>query len=210
MIGVQLVLPLKCTIVKLIKYTVLFFVLAIISMGCKKEAVYHKNPIDLEPLAYLPDSLLCTATKEVPGLGAIKWIANCEAQIVNNTLDVFVKTMADTIDKGIRERLSIGSIPSKKGRYYLKVWNADAIPIVIHPFSTYARLLDDGDVSDGFWETDDSESNFIEITKIDLEKRVVEGTFDVYFLVKTPGSHGTRYSEQINFKSGAFRARIKE
>jgi hypothetical protein len=194
----------------------IFIVLCFIASGlhnCKKETPepnYFKSLVDLEPLTYFPNSLLCTATKEVPGLGSISWTANCEAYIVDNTLQIRVTTVQDTIDKGTREEIYCGYIPLRQEYYSVGTFNPYAQPVIYNTFGTYSRLLDDGDVLDAHWTVDESEQNFIEITNLDLDSKRVEGRFDLYFLMKTQGTHGIMYSEQINFKTGNFKARITE
>lgn len=199
-----------------IKLFILLGCLAAFCQNCKKEEApkndpgYFKSPVDLEPLTFLPDSFLCTATKEVPGLGSIPWTANCEVYIADNTLQLRFRTMQDTITKGIREHLSISYVPMMPKQHIVGYFDAYAQPPVFNTFATYGRSLDDGDVADGFWTVDESKVNFIEITRLDFEEKKVEGRFDLYFLMKEQGTHGTLYSEQINFKSGSFTARIVE
>lgn len=207
---------LKIHLVMNIKIIILLGCLVTILQNCKKEEapkpdpVYFKSLVDLEPLTFLPDSFLCTATKEVPGLGTIPWTANCEVYISDNTLQFRFRTMQDTIYKGIREHLYCDYVPIKQGYYSAGTFDAYAQPPVYNTFATYSRTLDDGDVADGFWTVDESKINFIEITYLDLNQKRVEGKFDLYFLMKSQGTHGILYSEQINFKSGSFSARIIE
>jgi hypothetical protein len=199
-----------------IKLFILLGCLAVFCQNCKKEEspkndpVYFKSLVDLEPLTFLPDSFLCTATKEVPGLGSIPWTANCEVYIADNTLQFRFRTMQDTITKGLREHLYCDYVPILQDYHEVGNFDAYAQPPVFNTFATYGRSLDDGDVADGFWTVDETKVNFIEITYLDLVERKVEGRFDLYFLMKEQGTHGILYSEQINFKSGSFTARIVE
>jgi hypothetical protein len=199
-----------------IKLFILLGCLVAFCQNCKKEKepkndpVYFKSLVDLEPLTFLPDSFLCTATKEVPGLGSIPWTANCEVYIADNTLQFRFRTMQDTITKGIREHLYCDYVPIVQDYYIVGTFDAYAQPPVYNTFATYGRSLDDGDVADGFWTVDETKLNFIEITHLDLDKKQVRGRFDLYFLMKEQGTHGILYSEQINFKSGSFTARIVE
>jgi hypothetical protein len=201
-----------------IKTFLLFFCLTTCLLNCKKTEVetpqvdpnYFKSPVDLEFLTFLPDSFLCTATKEVPGLGSIPWIANCEVYIAYNTLQFRFRTVQDTIDKGIREHLYCDYVPAKNGYFSVGTFNYYLQPVIYNTSATYSRSLDDGDVADGYWTIDESKVNFIEITHLDLDKKRVEGKFDLHFLMKEQGTHGIKYSEQINFKSASFSARINE
>jgi hypothetical protein len=198
-----------------IKMFILLGCLAVFCQNCKKEEapkndpVYFKSLVDLEPLTFLPDSFLCTATKEVPGLGSIPWTANGEAYLGTSDLNFRFWTYQDTINLGIREELFVGHLPIRTGKSVIH--GSDYFQQNVGtPLGVYSRSLDDGDVADGFWTVDETKLNFIEITHIDLDKKQVEGRFDLYFLMKEQGTHGILYSEQINFKGGSFTARIVE
>ena len=156
----------------------------------------------------MPSNYLCTATKEVPGLGSVDWTANTLAFIKDNKINLHLQTYQDTIDKFQREHLGFNNveiIANKK----IEIYDVDNFQKNTDlPFGAYGRLLADGDVADGFWTIDMSKTNYIRMTKIDLDKRIVEGEFDVHFRMKTQSTNGTLYSERINFKSGKFVAEI--
>lgn len=176
----------------------------------KNDKVYFTSLVDLEPLTFLPDSFLCTATKEIPGLGQIPWTANCEVYIADSTLQFRFRTVQDTVTKGIRENLSCNYVPMNKGYFSVGIFDYYAQPPIFNTFASYARTLDDGDVLDALWFVDESKTNYIEITHLDLVQKRVEGKFALHYLIKQQGSHGILYSEQINFKNGHFTARIDE
>lgn len=180
------------------------------ALACKKEDKdYFTSSVDLEQLTFLPDSFLCTATKEVPGLGSIPWTANCYVYIADNRLELRFRTYQDTINKGIRERLSCSYVPIKQDRFGVGIFDYYAQPVVYNTHAIYSRSLDDGDVADGLWQIDTTQTNYIDITELDLMNKRISGKFDLYFRMRTQGTHGILYSERINFKSGNFRARIE-
>jgi hypothetical protein len=185
------------------KIKVLIFLAIIAFSNCKKDDSF-KTAVDLEPLAYLPDSLLCTATKEVPGLGAITWKANCLSAIRENKIILTFITYDDSVELNIRERLSIGRIPQKTGNYTIIPLGNDNI------FSNYSTWLADGDVLNAGWDINTLKKNYIDITAIDTITRVFTGKFDVYFKMTNQGIPSSMHSEYINFKNGNFRARYSK
>lgn len=76
-------------------------------------------------------------------------------------------------------------------------------------FGVYAKSLDDGDVADGLWGTDTLCTSYIEITRLDLEDREVEGRFEIHLIMKAQGTSGILYSERVNFLNGKFKSDIK-
>jgi hypothetical protein len=193
-----------------IKLFILLGCFAVFCQNCKKEEtlkndpVYFKSLVDLEPLTFLPDSFLCTATKEVPGLGVISWVANCSAIMKNNKFSIGFITYEDSVDLYVRERLTISNIPALKGLYQSKPLDSSSV------FSSYSRWLSDGDVLNASWEINAEKNNYIDITKLDKENRIVGGKFDIHFIMTVQGSFGYLHSEEINFKSGTFTARFVE
>jgi len=160
--------------------------------------------VDLEPLAYLPDSLLCTATKEVPGLGAIIWKANCLSAIRENKIIITFVTYDNAVDLNIRERLAIGRIPQKTGNYSIESVKSNEV------FSDYSTWLEDGDVLNAGWDINTLNKNYIEITAIDTITRIFEGKFNINFKMTNQGIDGNMHSENINFKNGDFRAKYSK
>lgn len=195
----------------------LFIILGCLSacfQNCKKmeedtpqeNPVYFTTLVDLELLAFLPDSFLCTATKEVPGLGSVSWTANCFAAIRDNKFGVGFVTYEDTVDLYARERLTISNIPPQKGFYLMKPYP----PVEGSAFADYSRWHSDGDVLNALWEIDTDKNNYIEIDELNTETRRVSGKFDVHFKMTVQGSWGYVHSERINFKSGNFKAKLPE
>jgi hypothetical protein len=190
-------------------------------IACKKEnttptpAAETKpftSKIDLERLAFVPDSFLCTATKNVPGVGNLAWTANCDAYIVDDKygkrLQLRFMTYEDSKSYYTRETVGISGLPFKNG--LSKVLSSEGVldPNLII-FSGYARLLADGDVLDAYWRIDNSQNNYVNITNIDTLNKRVQGSFDVHFKQTTQGKENL-HSTFINFKSGKFDSRISK
>ena len=180
----------------------MLFCAALVFQNCKKseESVFFTTEEDLIPLYFLSDSFLCTATKEVPGLGSINWTANILGVIRNGKLSVTFITYQDSVNVDARERLSFGNIPVALGSNNLG--NDTYLP-----FSSYSRWLSDGDVLNASWDIDNKMDNTLEVTQLDTICKVVTGKFDVHFKMITQGSFGFVHSERINFKNGSFIAK---
>ena len=186
--------------------------------NCTKDKVPapFTSKIDLELLPFWSDSFLCTAVKEIPGLGSVNWTANCAGYIHrpneynNNPESLSIQFTTASNAKGsfyeVRECLNISILPIKVGVF--KVLSAPGVPNPDLIFSgSYSHSIADGCVLDALWLIDNTKTNFINITSIDTIAKRVNGSFDVHFKMKTQGKE-TLHSEVINFKSGSFRAKI--
>jgi hypothetical protein len=177
--------------------------------GCDDTTAF-KSSVDLEPLEYLKNCYVCTVEKEVPGLGEISWTGNCEVYIADSTLQIRFRSYEPYFEELLpREVLSFNYVPINIGFHQIldyTNWAADPSK----SFGGYGRLLDDGDVADGYWEADTTCVNYIEITRLDLEDREIEGKFEIHLKMKSQGTHGILYSERINFLNGRFKAEIEK
>ena len=183
-----------------------FAILLAFLSACKKDDSFKSN-VDLEQFTFLPDSFLCTATKEVPGVGKIPWTANCTAWLSDNKLEIIFNTINNQSDKYIREVLQFSALEPIVGNCKIFNYNSKWKKV---PFCGYSRTLSDGDVYDSLWGCIEEESNYLEIEEIDLLNKIVKGNFNVHLRKENPGNSGVMYSDYINFKSGQFTARIKD
>ncbi len=178
------------------------------TIGCEDTTFFMSN-VDLEPLAFLYNCYLVTATKEVPGLGSIPWTGNIFVNISEDKFQFYTGTYQDSIDWLIREDLFCGYVPISTGIH--PVYDGYHYQQNIGTtFGGYARSLDDGDVADGYWNIDTTCVNYIEITQLDLQNKEVRGNFEFHLKMQTQGQAGILYSERINFINGKFKARIHE
>ncbi|MCC7466337.1 MAG: hypothetical protein IT261_08720 [Saprospiraceae bacterium] len=177
--------------------------------GCDDTSSFKSNA-DLQPLAYLQNCYSCEVNKEVPGLGEIQWTGNCEVYIADSTLIFRFNTYQPYFEELLlRETLEFGYIPLHIGIFPI----FDYIDWAQDPeksFGSYSRSWDDGDVSDGLWGTDTHCTNYIEITRLDLEDWEVDGRFEIHLKMKEQGTNGILYSERINFLNGKFKAEIEK
>jgi hypothetical protein len=190
------------------KYFLSLLIVCAFLQSCKKQEDlgYFVNEEDLLPLYFQPDSLLCTATKEVPGLGSVPWTANSFAQIhkQKGTFIFTFITYREPVYLEVREILGFaGNIPLATGTYKLGT-------TTLSPLGSYATATADGDVINAVWDTDPDYDNYIEVTKLDTVSKLVHGKFDIRLIKNQQGSRGTIHSDRINFKNGAFAARIIE
>lgn len=176
-------------------FTLLFAILLL--NACKKDE-HFTTAVDLEPLAYFPDSAICTATKQVPGLGSIAWKATGSALLISpeNTFAVRASTYEDTVNWHLRESMGIYEIPAKKGRYVIEEVEKNNI------YSAYTRFVSDGDVVNALWEIDPDKDNFVEVVALDENTQTLQVRFDVHYMMRLQGSFGMVHSERINFKNG--------
>ncbi len=73
--------------------------------------------------------------------------------------------------------------------------------------SSYARLESDGDLLTAFYDLDESASdNIIEITRIDVNSRIVEGNFSATFLLEGYNPYYPKVArfENVKFSSGFY------
>lgn len=189
------------------KYFLSLLILCAFLQNCKKQEDlgYFVSKADLKPMYFQPDSTLCTATKEVPGLGSIPWTANSFAQVhkERGTFVFTFITVREPVYLEVREILGIGHIPLATGIY--------KIGVSTHfPFGSYVTAVADGDIIDASWVPDQDKDNYLEITKLDTVSKLVHGKFDIDFVMSQQGGDGILHSERINFNSGQFVARITE
>jgi hypothetical protein len=168
-----------------------------------------KSTLDLVPLTYLRNCNTATAVKEVPGLGEINWVGNGRVFLTNsNRLQVNVVTYKTFFEEFLeRERVTFNNVPLQEGMHQVFhhfQWQQNQNL----NFGGYGRSLADGDVSDGFWNVDTLCNNYIEITRLDLESKEVEGRFEMHVKMFSQSSNGFLYSDRIVFKNGKFKASI--
>jgi hypothetical protein len=164
---------------------------------CKKDK--FTNDIDLIALAYSPVEPICTATKQVPGLGSIIWTANSFAQVIDNKFGIAFITYQDTINWELRETLGFSFIPINTGKFNVGNVGDSAM-------GGYFRSIADGDLIDASWDLDTNKGNYIEITSLDTINRIVTGKFDTHFILTKQGVLD-KHSEEINFTNGSFSVR---
>ena len=191
----------------IMKYAIILTAIIISALCCKKdcECDFFKTDLDLQPLYHIPSPYVCTATKEVPCLGQIPWTANGG---VTYRGGAYVSLGFEKYNNpdwlNLREAVEFYNVPFKEGRYYSHPGNPYDSTIF---FANYSRVISDGDIFDGNWKTDPDKQSWLQIDKIDWDKKEVEGKYDMYFKM-TEQAHWSKHSELINFKSGSFKVSI--
>lgn len=170
-----------------------------------------KSNVDLQPLEYLKNCYSCSAIKQVPGLGEISWVGNCQVRIVWDTVLVFSFTTYQPYFEELwrREELFFHITPVDIGAFAIfdnSQWQQNQSL----SYGSYNRSTADGDVFDGSWGADSLCNNFFEITRLNLEDKEVEGKFELHLKMKAQGTNGVLYSERINFLNGIFKAEIED
>jgi hypothetical protein len=205
--------------------------LVILQLSCKKEHdvyvcksdaldVIDTACLDLKSLVTRKDTSswygYATATKSVPQKGAIEWTAN---NIVDHfsTGDSYLllNTFADTAWVGLeywsswRENVRVKFDPFKVGKQSISNKAAYDKDKTLNT-AQYQRIIEDappfavGDIDMG-------ENNYIEVTKVDHEQKIVEGTFNLNFILQNKTTLPyAQYSKNVNFQCGNYRAKINE
>lgn len=160
-----------------------------------------KSSVDLQPLEYLRNCYVCTAVKQVPGLGEMPWKANCYVSVVDTTFRFAFYTYESWFEELLlREALDFVYIPMNIGVYPVDNW--------VQNHGGYSRWLGDGDLLDAAWETDTTCTSYIEITRFDLEDKEIEGNLEIHLKMLWQSMLVYSYSERINFLNGKFKAEI--
>jgi hypothetical protein len=171
-------------------------------LGCDDTTTF-KSSVDLQPLEYLRNCYVCTAIKQVPGLGEIPWKANCMVNIVDTMFRFGFYTYEPWFEELLpREELSFVYMPMSIGVHPVDNWLQNS--------GHYVRLWGDGDLVGAGWETDTICVSYIKLTRIDLDNEEIEGEFEIHLKLKYPDLTGILHSERINFINGKFTAEIED
>ncbi|MBP7273822.1 MAG: hypothetical protein KA974_08260 [Saprospiraceae bacterium] len=168
--------------------------------SCQSDDIFT-TPRDLVQLYYSNDKPICTATKEVPGLGSIAWKANCIVVDDSSSFRLIIGTRSDSIEMALRELITISEIPKIIGEAF-KVSNSD----INAATGGYSIFASDGDLLNASWIPNENPwfHSYVKITALDTLNKTIQGEFDLYFKMIRQGSFGLVHSEYINFKNGVF------
>lgn len=220
------------------KYPILLFLMVLISCDKNCEIPYYdcidysliprqnvKNSKDLERYLLKEDTtyfkfgetLFATAAKVVPSQGSILWKVNNNIVFYRGKYGLSLRNYADTSDWEFnfdwayqREIISAEFDINKFGKQKLVNEETYLFDTTLLR-SKYLKAADDGDVLDAIWQIDMAHESYIEITKIDWNKMIVEGNFDLYFKIDLQSTlPKTIYSDKAHFRCGKFRAAIQE
>lgn len=138
----------------------------------------------------------------------ISWNANCISGYSNQYPDELFVTMRVYSKEGfLRESLHVGRIIPSIGKYTVERPIADSVNLVLNNnWSSFATLIDDGDVLDKYYNVVESDENFIDIKSIDYDNMTIIGTFNIAFVLSEPI---TSTIDTIRFVNGEFRTQVK-
>lgn len=173
------------------------------------------NSPDLYVYLVYHDSLYGTAIKSVPGQGFIEWKANSYVEKFKNKYGLtFINYLDTTLGRGFskyiysREILGCEIDFNKTGRQQV-------VPDHIYKQDTsklrgfYMKQTADGDVLDACWIVDPGSLNYLEITCINWDAKIVEGKFELNFiLVEQSRIPGRIYAYNAHFRCGDFKVKF--
>lgn len=77
------------------------------------------------------------------------------------------------------------------------------------PTAGFYTMTIDGDVLEDTYRIDESQHNYVDVTKLDTITNKVSGYFELHFVVQQP-KEGTQNSNEVYFKNGSFEVDIVE
>lgn len=155
-----------------------------------------------------------TAIKSVPGKGEIAWISNNVIRQVNGVHYLFLSNFLDTSWVGLeywafrRENIIITFNVNSETQQIIADENSYEADTSIH-YGIYRLYFDD--FPGGTWNIDLNKKSYLMITSFDEANKIVEGEFDLHFVLLGPSSvPGVVLSDSIHFRCGHFRAKVFE
>lgn len=140
-----------------------------------------------------------------------KWSASvfCKATFTD-TSTITLQFFTYTFEGATREHLIFARIPKQGGVGQYKIKNTNTPSPLNLPSTVYTTWAYDGDVlEDGYRITEDDLDNYLTITKLDLTKKRVEGTFHVTYQIQEPRLNVAN-PKTVTFSSGRFWATIRD
>lgn len=173
-----------------------FFLLSVMLTGCKK------------PDDHPDDNYIGTANALQ---NSETWDAECTALFslqYENEVSISIDRY-NSIGEN-REHFSITRIPLLKGLYEVFKYETDTINNILSQYSSsYFSLTADGDAIDGIFHVLESESNHIEITKIDLNTKDFVGKFSITYVRDTTFKMNPDLPDNLRFTEGEFQTKIQ-
>ncbi len=154
-----------------------------------------------------------TAIKSVPEKGEITWVANNRIGNVNNQYYLFMPNYGDTAWYNLehwaylRESIGIKFNPLTLGRQQVLNEQSYLSDSTVN-YSYYYKSHDD--YREAGWQINIHEENYITVNSIDREKNIIEGEFDLHFILIGQNPVDGPYAETIRFRCGKFKAKIFE
>ena len=154
-----------------------------------------------------------TAVKSVPQKGEVTWIANNNITKVSNKYYLLMANYGDTAWVNLefwaylRENIGIKFDPFTLGRQKVLDEQSYLADSTVN-YSFYIKNHDD--FTEATWKIIPQDDNYIIVNKIDHENKIIEGEFDLHYILTSENSVDGPYSRIIRFRCGKFKAKIFE
>lgn len=187
--------------------------------NCVDTAIIPKvnvaNSPDLIRYLYHHNSFICSAVKSVPTQGYIDWIGNAYIENHKGKYGIGFYNYIDTSlsDRKFRyawsrEIFGCGIVLDQLGKQYVTTDGIAAMDSTMRS-GFYLKATADGDVIDASWNVNQMMQNYIEVTCINWDARIIEGRFELHYTLTEPSQiPGVKYADNASFRCGNFRAMI--
>lgn len=139
----------------------------------------------------------------------VNWDAECTSRISSTNPDViylYIDRYNNSQER--REAFVISKIDIKTGLF--KIINGLGVTPKPYYSSHYSSFVADGDAIDGDYFVISSDSNYIEIIKLDLNTKDFSGRFNITFVKDTTFNVNPNLPDTIRFIAGVFQTKIQE
>lgn len=154
-----------------------------------------------------------TAIKSVLEKGEITWIANNGIGNVNGQYYFGMSNYGDTswynleIWAYLREGIGIKFNPFSLGKQKVLDEQAYMADSTVN-YGIYHKYHDD--YTEAGWKINTRKESYITVSSIDRENKIIEGEFDLHFILIGQNPISSPYAENIRFRCGKFKAKIFE
>lgn len=179
----------------IIKYlNVLLFLLSVMLIGCEKNTDQPDDTFNGKANALRNGEL---------------WNAECKAVMSSSYPDELYLYIDRYNTYGERrEAFVVGRIELVEGKF--EIVNGLGVNPNANYYSHYSSHVADGDAIDGEYFVFEADSNYIEITEIDLNTKDFIGKFKVTFLKDTTFNVNPNLPDTLRFSEGEFQTKIQE
>ncbi|MEI2693686.1 MAG: hypothetical protein WBO44_12710 [Saprospiraceae bacterium] len=196
------------------KYTYLTLIISGLTyISCTNEHITY-NLNDLKKYLYRTDSFYCTSVKCINNYFKVEWKGNSHFYFdsINKYYYIVNNTYSDTTNwrnldnsNNLKESIIFKLKDLSIGNQKLYSFNNNNASYK----SIYLSMVGDGDVIDAVWNLDSKFNNFITITKVDTNLKVIHGVFDCNFIIDHKSNHANHFFN-ISFTDSKFIANFRQ